>query len=69
MPNKTKTPKRLTKGQEKMLTGVLSGVAEYFKVDPTLVRLGYLLLTVFTGFFPLVVVYFVAALVMPQPKA
>ena len=31
-------PKRLYKGHEKMLCGVCSGIAEYFNLDPTLVR-------------------------------
>jgi len=35
--------KRLTKGSDKMLAGVCSGIAEYFDVDPTLVRILFVL--------------------------
>lgn len=32
--------KRLYKSNDKMLCGVCGGIAEYFNIDPTLVRLG-----------------------------
>lgn len=34
---------------DKMIAGVASGVADYFGLDPTLVRVGFLVLTVFGG--------------------
>lgn len=52
---------------DKQFFGVCGGIADYFDVDPTLVRVGYVLLTVFTGIFPGLVAYFVLALIMP-PK-
>ena len=33
--------KKLTKSNNKMIAGVCAGIAEYFNVDPTLVRVGY----------------------------
>ena len=33
-----------------MLSGVLSGIAEYLGLDPTVVRVAYLFLTLFTAF-------------------
>jgi len=63
--NQTKV---LTKGSDKKISGVLSGVAEYFNLDATLIRLIFILLAVFTGFFPAVLVYLIAALIMP-PKS
>lgn len=62
------TTKRLTKGHDKCLAGVCSGLAEYFDIDPTLVRLGYAALSIFTVGFPGVVLYIVMALVMPNPN-
>jgi phage shock protein C len=59
----TKT-KRLYKGKEKLLSGVCSGIAEYFNVDPTLIRVGYILLTIFTGFFPGLIAYIILAVIM-----
>lgn len=42
--------KRLYKSNtEKMINGVCGGLAEYFDVDPTLVRLGRVFLTFATG--------------------
>ncbi|MCD7936291.1 MAG: PspC domain-containing protein [Tannerellaceae bacterium] len=35
---------------DKMLGGVCGGIAKYFGLDPTLVRLGYIALTFFTVF-------------------
>ncbi|HEY6935126.1 MAG TPA: PspC domain-containing protein [Marmoricola sp.] len=57
--------RRMTRGSDRMLGGVCGGVADYFGIDPTIVRL----LTVIAGviFFPLAEVgYLVAWLVMPE---
>jgi phage shock protein C len=55
--------KRLTKGEKKIL-GVCSGLADYFEIDPTVMRLIFLvMLLVFgTG----VLLYLILALVMPE---
>lgn len=47
------------------IAGVLGGISEYLEMDSTLVRVAYLLLTVFTGFVPGLVFYILAAIVMP----
>jgi phage shock protein PspC (stress-responsive transcriptional regulator) len=65
-PMSDKSPKKLTKGSDKKIAGVLSGVAEYFNLDPTLVRVGFMVLAVFTGVFPALVIYVIAALIMPS---
>lgn len=41
--------KRLTLSDDRMLGGVCGGLAEYFGLDPTLVRIAYALLTAFTA--------------------
>jgi phage shock protein C len=61
-----KTNKQLKRGSDVKLLGVCSGFADYFGIDVTLVRLGYILLTAFTGFFPGVIAYFIIYLVMPE---
>ncbi|WP_076459751.1 PspC domain-containing protein [Limosilactobacillus caccae] len=58
--------KKLTKSQDKVFLGVFGGIANYFGIDPTIVRVIGILLFVFTGFFPLGVFYLLAALVMPE---
>lgn len=59
------TGRRMTRSHDKMLGGVCAGVADYFGIDPTIVRL----LAVVAGvvFFPLAEIgYIVAWAVMPQ---
>ncbi|HJZ05251.1 PspC domain-containing protein [Candidatus Amesbacteria bacterium RIFCSPHIGHO2_01_FULL_48_32] len=60
--------KRLTRGTEKKLVGVCSGIGDYLGVDPVLVRLAWVLITVFTGIFPGLIAYILAAWVMPEKK-
>ena len=52
---------------DKMLSGVMGGFAEYFKLDSTLVRLVYSLITIVTGIFPCILFYIICAIVMPEP--
>jgi phage shock protein PspC (stress-responsive transcriptional regulator) len=56
--------KRLVKGQDKQIAGVCSGVAEYFNIDATVVRVAWALLTLCYGVG--LVAYIVGALVMPN---
>jgi len=56
---------RLALSNNKRLWGVCGGFAEFFSIDPTLVRLGFLLATFVTGG-TTIPVYIVAALVMPN---
>ena len=57
--------KRLTRSKERMILGVCGGVAEYFDWDPTLVRIGYVLLSLCSLAFPGVLAYFILAIIMP----
>ena len=59
--------KRLYKSSDdKVLTGVAGGVAEYYEVDPVLVRLIGIFITIVTGIFPMALMYLIAALVIPK---
>ncbi len=43
--------KRITRSRgDRIIAGVAGGLAEYLGVDPVLVRLGFLVLTIFNGF-------------------
>jgi phage shock protein C len=56
--------KRLTRAQnDQMLTGVSSGLARYLGIDPVLVRLFFVLLTLSTGYG--LILYILLALLMP----
>lgn len=51
----------------KKLFGVCGGIAEYFEIDATVIRLILVLTVVFAGFG--ILAYLIAALVMPEaPK-
>ena len=59
--------KRLVKSTDKKLFGVAAGVADYFEIDPTLVRVGFIASAV--CFFPFAVVgYLALAVMMPAPS-
>lgn len=51
---------------DKMIAGVCGGIAEYFGVDPTLIRVGYVILSVLSTVFPGLLLYIVLAFVMPD---
>ncbi len=62
------TPKRVRKSsQDKMLFGVAGGLADYFNIDPVLVRLAFVLST-FAGGLGLIA-YIVLAIIMPQGES
>lgn len=58
--------KKLTKSSNKTLSGVCAGIAEYFDLDPTLVRVGYVVLSIFSAAFPGLLLYIILALIMPE---
>lgn len=58
-------PKRLYRSNtSKMFAGVCGGIAEYFNIDPTLVRLLAVVLT-FGGFGTGLLAYIIAAAIIP----
>ena len=71
MASKTKKPispkkKKLTKNsKDKILFGVIGGIADYSNQDPTLLRIIWLILVAFTGFVPGIIAYIAAIFVMP----
>ena len=57
--------KRLYRSKkDKMLAGVCGGLAEYFDVDPSLVRLATVLLCLYAG--TGLLVYIIAAIIIPE---
>jgi len=59
--------KRLYRSRtDKKLAGVCGGLATYFNVDPTLIRAGYLLFSVFSAGFPGLLAYIVLYCIMPE---
>ncbi|MFC1648948.1 PspC domain-containing protein [Nanoarchaeota archaeon] len=60
------TKKKLKLSKDKKISGVCGGIAEYFDIDPTIVRLVWVLVTVFTWIIPGLIAYVLAAAVMPE---
>lgn len=60
--------KRLHRSNEnKVIAGVCGGIAEYFDMDPTLIRLAWILFCVLGG--SGVLAYIIAALIIPEKTA
>jgi len=61
--------KRLTRvKEEKIIAGVCGGIAEYLGWDPSIVRLLYVLASIFSIAFPGIFVYLILWIVMPEEK-
>ena len=61
--------KKLTRSANKVLAGVCGGLAEYLDVDPTLIRIAYVALTIFSAAFPGLLLYIIMLIIMPDaPK-
>ncbi|MBQ8674299.1 MAG: PspC domain-containing protein [Bacteroides sp.] len=51
---------------DRMLAGVCAGIANYFGLDITLVRVAYVLLSLFSAAFPGILVYIILLIIMPE---
>ena len=51
-----------------MIGGVCGGIARWLDLDPTLVRVGYVFLSVCSAAFPGLLVYIVLWIVMPESQ-
>ncbi len=56
--------KRLVRSNDRMVAGVAAGIADYMNIDPTIVRLLFVLLALAGG--PGLVIYIIMWLVMPE---
>jgi phage shock protein C len=60
--------RRLTRSNKhKMIAGVCGGLAEYFGMDPTLMRVAYVLISIVSAAFPGLIAYIILMFVMPPP--
>ena len=57
----------LKRSHNKMIGGVCAGIAEWLGWDPTIVRVGYVLLSVLSAAFPGILVYIILWIIMPPP--
>jgi phage shock protein C len=54
---------------DRVLGGVCAGLADRLDLDPALVRIGYAILALVTGIFPLLVLYVIMVVVIPEEPA
>lgn len=50
----------------RQIAGVCGGLAEYFGIDPTAVRVAYVLLSIFSVAFPGILVYLILWFLIPE---
>lgn len=62
-------PRKLTRSRRhKIIAGVCGGLAEYFELDPTVVRVAYVLISIISVAFPGILAYIILMFVMPPPE-
>ena len=59
--------KKLYRSEDnKIFAGIVGGIGEHFDIDPTLLRLIWLLILIFTGIVPGLIVYLIAIFIVPK---
>lgn len=61
--------RRLTRSSNRVIAGVCAGLAEWLGWDIALVRLLYLLISIFSAGFPGVLAYIILWIVMPEENS
>lgn len=61
-----KNKKLYRSSNNKMLSGVCAGFADFIGIDPTIVRVIYALVSLFTGGFPGVIIYIMLSIIIPE---
>jgi phage shock protein C len=57
---------RLTRSRDKIIAGVCGGLANYFGLEISLVRIGFVLIGIVTAVLPLFLVYMIMWLIIPE---
>lgn len=52
--------------KDSLVAGIIGGIGEYFDVDPTILRLGFVVLVLLTGVFPGIIAYIIAYFIIPD---
>lgn len=50
----------------RQIAGVCGGLGEYFDIDPTAVRVAYVLVSIFSAAFPGIIVYLILWVLIPE---
>ncbi|MBP1678339.1 MAG: DNA-binding transcriptional activator PspC [Bacteroidetes bacterium] len=54
---------------DRKIFGVCGGIAEYFDIDPTIVRIGVVAFAIVTAVVPMIIWYIIAKFVIPERPA
>lgn len=60
------TKKLRRSSNNKMISGICAGIAEYLGIDPTVVRVVYAALTIFSAGFPGLLLYIILLILIPN---
>lgn len=52
--------------QHKLIAGVCGGIAEYLDVDPTIIRVLYVIVSILTGVVPGLLAYIILMFIVPR---
>lgn len=63
----TRAPLRRSRSN-RMIAGVVAGLAEYFDIDVSLARIGYILVSILSAAFPGILVYLIMWIVIPSEE-
>lgn len=64
--SKTMTKRLYRSRTNRVFAGVIGGIGEYFDTDPVLLRVAWVVITIFSGVFPGLIAYIIAALIVPE---
>jgi len=59
----------LLRSKNSMIAGVCAGLADWLKWDVTLVRVGYVLVSILSAAFPGILIYIILWIIMPPPDS
>lgn len=55
--------------QDKKLAGICGGLGEIYNLDANIIRIALVILFVFSGFFPIGIIYLAAWVILPEDIA
>ncbi|MBS3125829.1 PspC domain-containing protein [Candidatus Woesearchaeota archaeon] len=62
--------KRLYRSRtNRVLGGICGGLGEYLDIDPTVIRLVWVVIVIFTGIVPGILAYLLLLLIVPEKKS
>jgi len=64
----TKNKKLFRSTKKRMVAGVCGGIGEFFNIDPTVIRLVWVVFTIFTGIVGGLLAYIIAWIIIPEAE-